>query len=174
VLRAVPAWKVRPAPVRKQWTPSFVMPNLSSILKAEITRLARKELKSSTANLQKAVAAHRSDIAALKRRASQLEKELRQTRRAQRPGSSDAPAKSDADATKVRYSAKSLIAQRKRLGLSAAELGLLFGTTGQSVYNWESGSARPSAKHLATLAALRKLGKKQAAEIVADRRARPG
>jgi DNA-binding transcriptional regulator YiaG len=148
------------------------MPNLSNILKAEITRLARKELKASTAKLQTAVAAYRSDIAALKRRITELEQQLRHAHRAQRQVQASTPAQSAPDnSVKVRFSAKSLISQRKRLGLSAADVGLLFGTTGQSIYNWESGHARPGIKHMATLAALRKLGRKQAAEIVAARRA---
>jgi DNA-binding transcriptional regulator YiaG len=146
------------------------MPNLSSILKAEITRLARKELKANTSKLQKTVAAQRSDIAALKRRVAQLEKDQRQAHRSERSGAKEAAPPSNGEGAKVRFSARSLLSQRKRLGLSAADLGLLFGTTGQSVYNWESGRARPSDKHMATLAALRKLGRKQAAEILATRR----
>jgi DNA-binding transcriptional regulator YiaG len=149
------------------------MPNLTALLKAEITRLARKEVRAGTSKLLKAVASHRSEIAALKRRSSELEQQLRQAQRGQRTSVTvrEAPVAEDGSA-RTRYSAKSLIAQRKRLGLSAADVGLLFGTTGQSVYNWESGRARPSVKHMATLAALRNLGKRQAAEIVAARRGR--
>ena len=44
------------------------MPNIASVLKEEVVRLARKELKAATEGLKKAVAAHRSEIAALKRR----------------------------------------------------------------------------------------------------------
>ena len=67
----------------------------------------------------------------------------------------------------TRFSAKGLISQRKRLGLSANECGLLVGASGQSVYNWESGSARPQAKHLTALAGLRSMGKKEAAARLA-------
>jgi len=103
----------------------------------------------------------------LKRQAAELARQLRQAQRGQR-GSADKhvqPA-TEAEGTKVRFSAKSLISQRKRLGLSAADVGLLFGTTGQSIYNWETGRARPSIKHMATLAALRRLGRKQAAQVL--------
>ena len=71
--------------------------------------------------------------------------------------------------TALRFSAKSLASQRRRLGLSADAIGLLVGASGQSVYNWEAGAARPRVSHLAAIAALRTLGKKQAAAVVASR-----
>jgi DNA-binding transcriptional regulator YiaG len=55
--------------------------------------------------------------------------------------------------------------------LSADDIGLLVGASGQSVYNWESDKARPRAQHLPALAALRTLGKKEAAAVLAARRA---
>jgi len=38
-----------------------------------------------------------------------------------------------------------MASQRKRLGVSAAECGLLIGASAQSVYNWQEGKARPRA-----------------------------
>ena len=75
----------------------------------------------------------------------------------------------DAPEPKTRFSAKGLLAQRRRLGLSAADCGVLLGTSAQSVYNWEAGKVRPRARHLAAIAALRTLGKKDAAAHVAER-----
>ena len=57
------------------------MPNIATILKAEITRLARKEVRGATEPLKKAVAAYRTEIAALKKRADSLERELTRLRR---------------------------------------------------------------------------------------------
>jgi len=45
------------------------------------------------------------------------------------------------------------------------------GASGQSIYNWEAGKARPRAQHLSALAALRTLGKKEAASVLDTRRA---
>jgi DNA-binding transcriptional regulator YiaG len=64
-----------------------------------------------------------------------------------------------------------MAAQRRRLGLSAAECGLLIGASAQSVYNWEEGKARPRAQHLPAIFALRHLGRRQANEIVETRKA---
>ena len=64
-----------------------------------------------------------------------------------------------------------MAAQRKRLGLSAAECGLLIGASSQSVYNWEEGNVRPRAQHLPAIFALGNLGRRQANEILETRKA---
>lgn len=141
------------------------MPNIASVLKAEIVRVARKEVRSEIDSLRKASATYRSEIAALKRRAQGLEQELRRLGKAV----PSAPAKPDADPSngKTRFSAKGLVTLRQRLGLSAHDLGLLVGASGQSVYNWETGEVRPREKHLPAIAALRTLGKKELAARLA-------
>jgi DNA-binding transcriptional regulator YiaG len=146
------------------------MPNIASVLKSEISRVARKVLRAETEGLKKALAGCRSEIAALKRRSQALEQELRSLRRAVPKVQPTA----DADASEsrpLRFSAKGLASQRTRLGLSAEDCGLLVGTSGQSVYNWEAGKARPRAKHLPAIAALREIGKKEAAARLASLRA---
>ncbi|MCE9658291.1 MAG: helix-turn-helix transcriptional regulator [Burkholderiales bacterium] len=136
------------------------MPNIANALKAEISRIARKEIRAETGSLKKAIAAYRTEIAALKRRAQSLEKQLRSMGR--RSSRVEAPPEAIDASPSLRFSAKGLVAQRKRLGISARECGLLFGTSAQTVYNWEEGKARPRAKHLAAIAALRGLGKRAA------------
>ena len=53
------------------------MANIASLLKSEISRVARKEVRGEIAGLKKAVSSYRSEIAALKRRTLALEAELR-------------------------------------------------------------------------------------------------
>jgi len=137
------------------------MPNIASVLKSEIARVARKEVRAETLTLKKAVNAYRAEIAALKRRAQALEQELR---RLSRVSAKVAPIESSEQPSKtLRFSAKGLASQRQRLGLSVSDCGLLLGTSGQSIYNWESGKAQPQAKHLPAIAALRSLGKREVA-----------
>jgi DNA-binding transcriptional regulator YiaG len=64
-----------------------------------------------------------------------------------------------------------MASQRRRLGLSAAECGLLIGASAQSVYNWEEGKARPRAQHLPAIFTLRNLGRRQANQILESRKA---
>jgi DNA-binding transcriptional regulator YiaG len=145
------------------------MANIASLLKSEISRVARKEVRGETAGLKKAISSYRSEIAALKRRALALETELRRLGKAA-ARSAPAAVQDEGPARAQRFSAKGLASQRKRLGLSAQECGLLVGASGQSIYNWEDGKARPRAKHLQALAALRGMGKKEAAARLSELR----
>ena len=52
------------------------MPNIASVLREEIVRLARKEMRSEMEGLKKTSAQFRSEIAALKRRVAALEKQV--------------------------------------------------------------------------------------------------
>ena len=146
------------------------MSSIASVLKEEISRISRKEIRREIPSLKKSSAAYRSEIAALKRRVLELERQLR---RVGRGGETSEPAAANEDSLLPgsRFSARSMASQRKRLGLSAAECGLLIGASAQSVYNWEEGKARPRAQHLAAIFALRDLGRRQAQEIVEARKA---
>ncbi len=135
------------------------MPNIASLLKEEITRLARKELKSNTESLKKAVSSYRAEIAALKRRVDTLERQAKKTAKVVSRVQPEAP-ESD---TRHRFSAKGLATHRQRLGLSAAEYGALLGVSALSVYKWEGGQVRPRASYLPAIAAVRGLGKREAA-----------
>lgn len=146
------------------------MPNIASVLKAEIARIARKEARAEVQPSKKASSTYRTDIVALKRRVEALEKELRRLGKAKPIIASEST--SEETSTTMRFSANGLAAQRARLGLSAEDCGRLLGTSSQSVYNWEAGKVRPRAKQLPAIAALRKLGKKEAAatlESIKDR-----
>ena len=147
---------------------SLPMPNIASALKSEISRIARKEIRAEVDSLKKSASTHRTEIAALKRRSQSLERELRRLGKA---APKPAPAPSDESGKALRFSAKGLASQRQRLGLSAEAVGLLVGASGQSVYNWEAGKARPRASHLAAIVALKGLGKKEAADVLASRKA---
>jgi DNA-binding transcriptional regulator YiaG len=144
------------------------MPNIASILKLEISRIARKEVRGETQSLKKATASYRTEIAALKRRTRELEDQLRQLGKASVKTKMAPEVVPTAQA--VRFSAKGLASQRRRLGLSAEHCGLLIGVSGQSIYNWEQGTTTPFAKHLPAIAALKTLGVRQAAELVESRR----
>lgn len=54
-------------------------------------------------------------------------------------------------------------ALRKKLGISAAEMGKLLGVSAQSVYHWETGKTKPRASQLAAISAVHKMGKREIA-----------
>jgi DNA-binding transcriptional regulator YiaG len=139
------------------------MPNIASLLKEEIARVARKQLRGETEALKKASSHYRSEIAQLKRRIQALEQQLKRVARGSSRGApAAAAAEEGADGRQVRYSAKSLRSQRKRLGLSAAAMAQLIGVSALSVYKWESGNTRPRPKQIEAIAALRNIGRREA------------
>jgi DNA-binding transcriptional regulator YiaG len=136
------------------------LPNIAVVLKEEITRLARREVKAQTYKLQKAVAQYRRDIATLKRHASTLKAQVATLERQVR---NTVPSHAIEPTTKgIRYSAKSVLTHRRLLGISAADYGLLVGVTGHTIYKWEHGAARPRQAQIAALASTRGLGKREA------------
>lgn len=134
------------------------MPNIGTVLKEEIVRLSRKEGRRQIDPTRKTTAQLRHDVASLKRQVAQLE---RQVAMLSRKMPAAAAAKESEKPT--RYSAKGLKAQRARLDLGASDFGRLLGVSAQSIYNWESEKARPRAEQIAKLAALRAVGKREAA-----------
>ena len=141
------------------------MPNIASVLKEEIARVARKEMRTETQQLKRASAHYCSDIAALKRRIAALEQLVGRLNKGSVKNAPSAAA--DLPANAFRFSASGLQAQRKRLGLSASEAALLLGVSDQSVYKWENGKTRPRASQFASIAALRGMSKKEAASQLA-------
>ena len=137
------------------------MTTLADALKDEIRRLARKEIKAQTRSTAQAVARYRGEIAKLKRQLREQEKkiaflEAQERKRLGQPGAAE-------DATGgARFSARSVKAQRKKTGLSAADYAKLVGVSGLTIYNWELGKSRPRKEPLASLVALRGVGKREA------------
>jgi DNA-binding transcriptional regulator YiaG len=144
------------------------MPNIAAVLKDEIARIARKEARAQTAEFKKASAQYRAHIAALRRRIDELEREVKRVNKASTRSSVDAAEEDDAAGPSRRFSAARLAAQRRKLGLSAADFAALIGVSGQSVYKWEHGEARPRARQLEAIAALRGIGKREAAARLAQ------
>ena len=143
------------------------MTSFADQLKSEIARIARKAVRSETQALRKANTQYRADIAALKRRLQELERiAARLAKGADQPARATV-ADDDAAAPGLRFRVAGFANLRKKLGLSAAEMGQLIGVSAQSVYHWETGKTRPRASQLEAIAAVRKLGKREVAARLA-------
>lgn len=140
------------------------MTNIATVFRGEITRIARKEVRAAVAQLQKSSGAYRSEIAALKRRLAEIERQIKRTERDASRFRPPPPATTDDNGgtTNGRFSAKSMRSQRRRLGLSAVAIGVLVGSSAQSVYNWEEGKTRPQARYMQAIFKLRSLGRREA------------
>ena len=138
------------------------MPSIGALLKQEITRLSRREIRGEVQATRKASAQFRKHFAALRRQVATLERQVALIQR--RVLATPSVVKSNSALRNVRFVAKGLKSQRIRLGLSAADYGSLVGVSAQSIYNWEQGHASPRPPQLKTIAALRSIGKRDAQE----------
>jgi len=136
------------------------MPNIGTLLKEEISRLCRREIRRQVGPMRKASAAHRREIAALKRQVQDLDRRAKSLAKRK----TSVAVETSSDQRPMRFVAKGLSSMRTRLGLSAPELAQLIGVSGQSIYNWEQKKATPRKEQLAQLAGLRSLGKRDVRE----------
>ena len=58
------------------------------------------------------------------------------------------------ESPQLRFRAAGFAALRKKLGLSAADMGKLLGVTLQTIYHWEKGQSRPRSSQMQSIAVL--------------------
>ena len=158
------------------------MANIMKELKAEISRLARREITKELAGVKRIQAAQRGLIADLRRQLTAVQKETTMVKKAV-PASElpvSAPA-GDADlAGRFWISGKGVRALRKRLGLTQTEFAKLAGVSGQTVVNWESTKGKISIRRKETpgrLREIRKMNKRALRKLMpetAKKAAKPG
>jgi DNA-binding transcriptional regulator YiaG len=145
------------------------MPDIMTALKAEIVRLARKEVKAATDPIRKPANATRLTLADLKRRVAALEKQFKQAdaQLAKVPLPEPAPEPVKA---KGWISGKGVRSLRQKLGLSQEAFAKLVGVSPNCVYNWEAkpGMLRLREKTRAAVFAARELGAREAKAKLAE------
>jgi len=134
------------------------MPNIGSLLKAEITRLSSKSARQNLGALKSAVAKQRKQIIELNKQVAALEKAMKALGKAKTLAASNRELEPTA---KVRFSSKGFKALRSKLGVSQDEMAALIGASAQSVYMYEKGRT-PRPGTLVAIAALRNVGKREA------------
>ena len=137
------------------------MPDIGSMLRQEIARLSRRELRGEVRAARKASTQYRHHIAALRRQLSALERQVATLHRRVADGhGTPASASTEEGGPKLRFSAGRLRTQRTKHGLTAGEYAKLLDVSEQTIYNWERGTHRPGQDRLAVIAQLRALGKR--------------
>jgi DNA-binding transcriptional regulator YiaG len=117
------------------------MPNLASVLKEEIRRLARKEIKAQVSELRASSGRHRKEIAALKRVVASQDKQLARMLK----GKPVAVKEKEGSGASHRFSPSMVQKHRAKMELAAADYAKLVGVSPLTVYNWEKGKTRPQA-----------------------------
>ena len=136
------------------------MPDIASVLKQEITRLARKEVAATARQQSKQIQSLKATTRNLRDQVVTLEKTVsRLSREISRASQSQAEAAPD---RVIRISPKSIKSHRRRLKLSQAQMAKLLGVSTASVGFWESGRASPRGKNRQAIAELRQMGARDA------------
>ena len=136
------------------------MPNVASVLRSEISRLARKEVRQEVGPLKKTTAELRRSVSTLKKEVATLQRKVRALEKQEKRRLEVVPKEGTAKA--IRFSPKWVKADRQRLGLSAKNYGALVGVSSLTIYSWESGKSKPRAERLAAWAEIRGIGKREA------------
>ena len=141
------------------------MGKLEGIIKSEIMRLAKREIRKISVPLGK-------DVRLLKSTVSQLRKTVLGLERFAAHQESELskrqiPLEATPEEVKVsRFSPRLIRSLRKHLGITQKELAILAGVTIVAVQKWEAGKFNPKAEKKALLAALRKLGRTEVKKLL--------
>ncbi|MBI5118832.1 helix-turn-helix domain-containing protein [Candidatus Poribacteria bacterium] len=144
------------------------MGKIESTLKTEISRLARKELRTAVGSLSKRVGE-------LKQKISQLSKIVANMNKAAtlEPGSRTAKGQpqpaSNAEIKAARITGRVVRNIRKKLDITQDKLALLLDVSPGAVAFWEQGRARPRGANKAAIVALRKLGRRDVKRFLAEK-----
>ena len=144
------------------------MSNILKELKAEISRLAKKEARAVVAPVKKASATYRGLIAGLRKQVNALQKEVAGLKRAM-PKADKVLANKTEPEGRFWITGKGVRKLRKRLGLTQAVFGKLVGVTPNAVVLWERKDGKIGLRK-ATAGRLQEIkgkGKREVAEILA-------
>jgi DNA-binding transcriptional regulator YiaG len=147
------------------------MANVIPVLNEHIRRIARRELWKQLSVQRRQAGLLRREIHALKQLVQRLARGIRMLERQHPSSAMAAPMELPEN---VRFRADGLRSHRARLGLSAREYGRLVGVSTLTIYNWESGKARPRKRQLAALVEVRSLGKRELMRRLASLDSRAG
>jgi len=144
------------------------MGKLEGMIKSEIVRLAKREMRKislplgrDVRSLKNTVSQLRKTVLSLERFAAQRQKELAKEK---------TPLEAAPEEVKIsRFSPRLIRSLRNHLGITQKELAILAGVTVGAVHQWESGMFKPGEKKKGMLVALRKLGRRDVRKLIEER-----
>jgi DNA-binding transcriptional regulator YiaG len=141
------------------------MGKFEGIIKSEIVRLAKREVRKISVPLGRDVWSLKSAVSHLRKAVLALQRITAQQQKALEKG--EMPLEAAPEEVKVsRFSPRLIRSLRGHLGLTQKELAILTGVTVGAVHLWESGQFKPSEKKKAAMVALRKLGRREVRKLV--------
>ena len=142
------------------------MPKIESIIKSEIMRLAKRQVRTVFIPLRREVRQMSVKLSSLSKGIASLNRLAKELRL------EEAKPKLEATPEEVkasRITPARIGGLRRKLGISQRELGILTGTSIGAVLSWEKGKFRPKGEKKAALVALRKLKKREVRKLLSQK-----
>jgi DNA-binding transcriptional regulator YiaG len=144
------------------------MGKIEGIIKSEIMRLAKREIRkiavplgSDVRSLKSAVSQLRKAVLTLQRITANQQKVLEKGKK---------PLEAAPEEVKVsRFSPRLIRSLRGHLGITQKELAILTGVTVGAIHQWESGQFKPGLKKKAVMVAIRKLGRREVRKLLEEK-----
>ena len=141
------------------------MGKIEGMIKLEIVRLAKREIRKisiplgrDVRSLKSSVSQLRKMVSALQRMTASQQKELEKKK---------IPLEAPPEEVKEsRFSPRLIRSLRGHLGITQKELAILIGVTVGAVHQWESGKFKPGVNKKAVMVALRKLGRREVRKLL--------
>jgi len=145
------------------------MGKLEGMIKSEIVRLAKREIRKIARPLSRDVRSMRSTVSQLRKTVLALQRLTARQESELRKGKVPLEAAPE-EVKKSRFSPRLIHTLRKRLGITQKEMATLTGVTVGAIYQWEQGIFEPRGQKKGMLVALRKLGRREVRKLLEERR----
>ena len=142
------------------------MPNIATILKSEIQRLAKREVKSAVTPLQKTITSLRKELGMLKKELKAAAKNAKVAAKSVKAAKEQS--EEETTITRVRPTAKTMISLRTKFGMTQSEFGKLLNVGRITIARWENQEGKLDIRQAARVAfaGIQKLGVKAARALL--------
>jgi len=145
------------------------MGKVEGIIKSEIVRLAKREMRKTLVPLGRDVRLLKSTVSQLRKVALRLQRITAGQQKELEKG--EAPLEVTPEEVKEsRFSPRLIGSLRRHLGITQKELAILTGVTVGAAHLWETGRFKPSMKKKAVMVALRKLSRREVRKLLEEKR----
>lgn len=141
------------------------MGKIESVMREEIARLARKEIRQAVEPLRKENRELKRRVVKLEKLATPIHREIKKKTEAKLESMADLRAPEE-EVKAARISPAWVQNLRMKLNLSQPELASLIGVSASAVRTWEYGTSVPRGQRREALVALRKLGRRDVIRLL--------
>jgi DNA-binding transcriptional regulator YiaG len=142
-----------------------LMGKVEGIIKSEIVRLAKREVRKISGPLGRNVRSLKSTVSQLRKAVLALQQITASQQKELEKGKTGLEAPLE-EVKESRFSPRLIRSLRGHLGITQKELAILTGVTVGAAHLWESGQFKPSMKKKAVMVALRKLGRREVRKLL--------